>query len=56
LISLLSLAIGFFLLAIIAGILGARGIAGMSMNIAKWLVIICIVLGAISLLAISLIL
>jgi hypothetical protein len=33
------LAIGFFVLAIIAGILGARGVAGMSMDVAKWLVI-----------------
>jgi uncharacterized membrane protein YtjA (UPF0391 family) len=46
---LLSLAIGFFVLAIIAGVLGARGVAGMSMDIAKWLVIIFIILAVISL-------
>jgi uncharacterized membrane protein YtjA (UPF0391 family) len=46
---LLSLAIGFFVLAIIAGIMGARGVAGMSMDIAKWLVIIFIILAVVSL-------
>ena len=46
---LLSLAIGFFALAIIAGIMGARGVAGMSMDIAKWLVIIFIILAVVSL-------
>ena len=46
---MLSLAIGFFVLAIIAGVLGARGVAGISMDIAKWLVIIFIVLAVISL-------
>jgi uncharacterized membrane protein YtjA (UPF0391 family) len=46
---LLSLAIGFFILAIIAGVLGARGVAGISMDIAKWLVIIFIILAVISL-------
>ncbi|MGD0952951.1 MAG: DUF1328 domain-containing protein [Methanotrichaceae archaeon] len=46
---LLSLAIGFFILAIVAGVLGARGVAGVSMDIAKWLVIIFIILAVISL-------
>jgi uncharacterized membrane protein YtjA (UPF0391 family) len=46
---LLNLAIGFFILAIVAGVLGARGVAGLSMDIAKWLVIIFIVLAVISL-------
>jgi uncharacterized membrane protein YtjA (UPF0391 family) len=46
---LLILAIGFFVLAIIAGIMGARGVAGMSMDIAKWLVIIFIILAVVSL-------
>jgi uncharacterized membrane protein YtjA (UPF0391 family) len=46
---LLGLAIGFFILAIIAGVLGARGVAGVSMDIAKWLVIIFIILAVISL-------
>ncbi|MFB9808058.1 DUF1328 domain-containing protein [Haladaptatus pallidirubidus] len=30
----------FFVLAIIAGVLGARGVASLSMEVAKWLVII----------------
>ena len=47
--SLLSLAIGFFVLAIIAGVVGARGVAGISMDIAKWLIIAFIVLAVISL-------
>lgn len=42
-------AILFFVLAIIAAVLGARGIAGLSMEIAKWLVIIFIVLALITL-------
>jgi uncharacterized membrane protein YtjA (UPF0391 family) len=46
---LLSLAIGFFILAIVAGVLGARGVAGISMDIAKWLIIIFIILAVISL-------
>ena len=46
---LLSLAIGFFILAIVAGVLGAHGVAGISMDIAKWLVIIFIILAVISL-------
>jgi uncharacterized membrane protein YtjA (UPF0391 family) len=47
--SLIGLAIIFFILAIIAAILGARGVAGVSMEIGKWLVIIFIVLAIISL-------
>ncbi len=47
---LVGLAILFFVLALIFAILGARGIAGVSMSIAKWLVIIFIVLAIISLL------
>ncbi|WP_226012988.1 DUF1328 domain-containing protein [Halomicrobium salinisoli] len=45
----LSLAILFFVLAIIAAVVGARGVAGISMEIAKWLVIIFIVLAVVSL-------
>jgi uncharacterized membrane protein YtjA (UPF0391 family) len=45
----LTLAIVFFVLAIIAGLLGARGVAGLSMAIAKWLVIIFVVLAIIAL-------
>lgn len=47
---LLSLAILFFVLAIVAAILGARGVAGLSMRIGKWLVIIFLVLAIVSLL------
>jgi len=46
----LYLALVFFVLALVAGVLGAQGIAGLSMDIAKWLVIIFIVLAVISLL------
>jgi uncharacterized membrane protein YtjA (UPF0391 family) len=37
-----------FVLAIIAAVLGARGVAGMSMDIAKWLVIVFIISGNIA--------
>ncbi|MEN6513917.1 MULTISPECIES: DUF1328 domain-containing protein [unclassified Methanoculleus] len=47
---LIGLAILFFVLALVFALLGARGVAGMSMSIAKWLVIIFIVLAIISLL------
>lgn len=46
---LLSLAITFFVLAIIAALLGARGVAGISMEIARWFVIIFIILAIVSL-------
>lgn len=45
----LELAIVFFILAIIAAVVGASGVAGISMTIAKWFVIIFIVLAIISL-------
>ncbi|NLU57311.1 MAG: DUF1328 domain-containing protein [Methanosarcina thermophila] len=45
---LIGLAVVFLILALIAYILGARGIAGFSMEIAKWLVIIFIILAIIS--------
>ena len=45
----LQLAIVFFVLAILAAALGARGVAGMSMAIGKWLVIIFVVLAIVSL-------
>ena len=48
--AILELAIAFFVLAILAGLVGAGGIAGMSMNVAKWLVIAFIVLAVLSLL------
>ncbi len=47
--NLIGLAIVFLILALIAYILGAKGVAGLSMNIAKWLVIIFILLAIISL-------
>lgn len=45
----IELAIFFVILAVIAAVLGARGVAGLSMTIAKWLVIIFIILAVISL-------
>jgi len=47
--AVLELAIAFFVLAIIAGALGAGGIAGLSMDVAKWLVILFLVLAVLSL-------
>lgn len=46
---LLYLAVVFFVLAIVAWLLGARGVAGLSMDVAKWLVIAFIVLAIIAL-------
>ncbi|WP_231188324.1 DUF1328 domain-containing protein [Haladaptatus sp. DYF46] len=46
--AIIELAIAFFVLAIIAGVLGARGVAGLSMEVAKWLVIVFIVLAIVS--------
>ena len=43
-------AVVFFVLAIIAGAVGASGVAGITMTVAKWFVIIFIVLAVISLL------
>jgi len=47
---MLELAILFFVIALIAGVLGAGGVAGLSMAIAKWLVLIFLVLAVLSLL------
>ena len=47
---MLELAILFFVIAIVAGALGATGVAGVTMSIAKWLVVIFLVLAVISLL------
>ncbi|APX95493.1 MULTISPECIES: DUF1328 family protein [Natronorubrum] len=47
---MLELALLFFVIALIAGALGAGGVAGLSMSIAKWLVLIFLVLAIISLL------
>ena len=46
----LEYAVVFFVLAIVAAVFGARGIAGLSMTIAKWLVIAFLVLAIVSLL------
>jgi uncharacterized membrane protein YtjA (UPF0391 family) len=45
----LYLAVLFFVLAIVAAVVGARGVAGISMSIAKWLIIIFVVLALVSL-------
>jgi uncharacterized membrane protein YtjA (UPF0391 family) len=47
--AVLELAIAFAVLALLAGVLGAGGVAGLSMNIAKWLVLVFIVLAVLSL-------
>ncbi len=46
---LIVLAVVFLVLALIAYILGARGVAGFSMSIAKWLIIIFVILAILSL-------
>jgi uncharacterized membrane protein YtjA (UPF0391 family) len=45
---LLYLAIVFFVIALILGVLGVRG-AGISMDIAKWLIIVFVVLAVLTL-------
>lgn len=45
----LSLAVVFIILAIIAAVVGAQGVAGISMAAAKWLIVIFVVLAVISL-------
>ncbi len=45
---LIYLAVVFLILALVAFILGARGIAGFSMEIAKWLVIIFVVIAVVT--------
>jgi uncharacterized membrane protein YtjA (UPF0391 family) len=45
---LIGLAVVFLILALVAYILGAQGIAGLSMDIAKWLVIIFVILAIIT--------
>ncbi|PSQ10098.1 DUF1328 domain-containing protein [Halobacteriales archaeon QS_5_70_15] len=44
----IELAVLFLILAVVAAVLGARGVAGLSMEIAKWLIIIFVVLAIIS--------
>ena len=45
---LIGLAVVFLILALVAYVLGARGVAGFSMEIARWLVIIFIILAIIT--------
>jgi uncharacterized membrane protein YtjA (UPF0391 family) len=45
---LIYLAVVFLVLALVAYILGARGIAGFSMEIARWLVIIFVVVAIVT--------
>ncbi|ACL15702.1 DUF1328 family protein [Methanosphaerula palustris] len=45
---LIGLAVFFLVLALVFFILGARGIAGFSMEIAKWLVIIFVVVAIVT--------
>jgi uncharacterized membrane protein YtjA (UPF0391 family) len=45
---LIELAVLFLILALVAGVFGARGVAGLSMDIAKWLVVIFVVLAIVS--------
>jgi uncharacterized membrane protein YtjA (UPF0391 family) len=45
---LIELAVLFLVLALVAFVLGARGIAGFSMEIAKWLVIIFVILAIVA--------
>jgi uncharacterized membrane protein YtjA (UPF0391 family) len=45
---LIGLAILFLILAVIAAVVGASGVAGVSMSIAKWLVIIFVVLAIVT--------
>lgn len=44
----IELAILFLILALVAGVLGASKVAGLSMRIAKWLVIIFVVLAVVT--------
>jgi uncharacterized membrane protein YtjA (UPF0391 family) len=44
----IELAVLFLILALVAAVFGARGIAGLSMDIAKWLIIIFVVLAIVS--------
>jgi len=45
---LIGLAVLFLVLALVAAVVGASGIAGLSMDIAKWLVIIFVVLAVVT--------
>jgi uncharacterized membrane protein YtjA (UPF0391 family) len=45
---IIELAVLFLILALVAYILGARGIAGFSMDIAKWLIIIFVIIAIVA--------
>jgi uncharacterized membrane protein YtjA (UPF0391 family) len=45
---LIGLAVFFLILALVFYLLGARGIAGLSMDIAKWLVIIFVIIAVVT--------
>lgn len=45
---IIELAVLFLVLALVAYILGARGIAGFSMDIARWLVIIFVIVAIVA--------
>lgn len=45
---LIELAVLFLVLALVAYVLGARGIAGFTMDIAKWLVIIFVIVAIVA--------
>ncbi len=45
---IIELAVLFLVLALVAYILGARGIAGFSMGVAKWLIIIFIIIAIVA--------
>jgi uncharacterized membrane protein YtjA (UPF0391 family) len=45
---IIELAVLFLVLALVAYILGARGIAGFSMDIAKWLIIIFVIIAIVA--------
>lgn len=47
-VAILELALGFLVLALVAGVLGVRGVAGLSMGVAKVLVIAFVVLAIVS--------
>jgi uncharacterized membrane protein YtjA (UPF0391 family) len=45
---ILELAVLFIILAVVAGLLGARGVAGFSLSAAKWLIIIFIIIAVLA--------
>ncbi|APW99417.1 DUF1328 domain-containing protein [Halobiforma lacisalsi AJ5] len=47
---MLELALLFFVIAIVAAALGATGVAGVTMAVAKWLIMLFLVLAVVSML------